>query len=148
MWVVNKSDPYVWPPRTLDGPVDDPARQERMLQAMSAFWNVAFHALFFLDADLSYDQAGWVPPPPFDARAQDAFVVPPVYSRKELLDYCEFSRSKTRGVFRDLTDEQAAAPLPEPHRYSGDPFADRLVGNLMHLQEHTAQLRQSLNQLL
>jgi hypothetical protein len=41
-----------------------------------------------------------------------------------------------------MTDEQAATPLPEAHRSSGQPHAWIIMGAVGHTIEHTAQISQ------
>ena len=99
MWEVRKTDLAVLPPRGADGEVpEDPVVQERMLQAFSAVWSVAYHALFHLDYDLGGGIEPWSPPRPFGKDDQGAFVVPRTYTRDELLtytDYCVTGRAES-----------------------------------------------------
>lgn len=143
MWEVRKTDLAVLPPRGADGEVpEDPVVQERMLQAFSAVWSVAYHALFHLDYDLGGGIEPWSPPPPFGKDDQGAFVVPRTYTRDELLTYTDYCVTGRGGILDGLTDEQAAAPLPDNHRYKGKPYAEQLIAALLHLNEHAAQVRQ------
>lgn len=49
-----------------------------------------------------------------------------------------------RQTLDGLTEEMAARPLPNAHRYHGMPFAV-IVGSLpLHVVEHAAQIRQFL----
>jgi hypothetical protein len=41
-----------------------------------------------------------------------------------------------------MTDEQATTPLPEAHRYRGQPHAWIITGAVGHTIEHAAQIRQ------
>ena len=41
-----------------------------------------------------------------------------------------------------MTDEQAATPLPEAHRYRGQPHAWIITSAVGHTIEHAAQIRQ------
>ena len=141
MWEVKKTDPWAWPPTDRDGrPFDDPTVSERNLQAMSAVWRTASHALFFVDADLSALES-WAPQAPFSPRDENAYVIPPTYSRDQLLGYVDHCRRKVNKVFGDLTDDQAAAQVHESHRHRGTPVADILIGGVVHLQLHSAQVR-------
>jgi hypothetical protein len=142
MWEVKKTDQWAWPPTDRDGrPFDDPAVRERKLQAMCAVWRMAYHALYFTDLDLSPTQADWAPPTPFSPRDEDGYVVPPTYSRDQLLGYINHCQRKADKLFGDLTDDQAAAEVDESHRSPGTPLADILVGGVVHLQLHSAQVR-------
>lgn len=90
---------------------DDPEIRERKFQAMSAVWRM------------------------------DAYVVPPTYSREELLGYVEDCRGKADTLFADLTDDQATAPLPEAHRHRGQPFGEHLLDGVTHLLRHSVEVR-------
>lgn len=139
---VKKTDQWAWPPTDRDGqPFDDPAVRERKLQAMSAVWRTASHALWFTDLDLSATEADWAPPAPFSPRDEEAYVVPPTYSRDQVFGYVDHCRRKVDKLFGDLTDDQAAAQLPEPHRNGGTSLAAILVQGVVHLQLHSAQVR-------
>jgi len=142
MWEVRKTDQWMWPPTDRDGqPFDDLEMRERKMQAMSAVWRMASHALFFTDNDLSAMQADWAPPPPFSPRDEHAYVVPHTYSLEDLLGYVDYCRQKVDALFADLADDQAAAPVPETHRYHGWPFGKLLLGGVIHLQRHSAEIR-------
>ncbi|MGH2588333.1 MAG: DinB family protein [Dehalococcoidia bacterium] len=147
LWEVRKDQPFVWPVRTVDGAYGDTADQERLLQVCSAFWNVAYHALFHLDFYLSGAVLPFAPPAPFREDEHHANVVPNrPYTRTELQDYLAYDRQKARATFATLTDEQAASPLPPDSQHAGRPFADLLLLNLLHVQEHAAHLGLFLGQ--
>ncbi|GAB3428758.1 hypothetical protein GCM10027569_72710 [Flindersiella endophytica] len=142
LYEVRKTDQWAWPPTDRDGrPFDDPAVSERKLQIHSAVWRTAAHALWFTDLDLSPTHANWAPPAPFSIGDEDAYVIPPTYTREQLLGYIDHCRLKVDKIFGDLTDEQAAAQLPEPHRNGGTSLAAIFVGGVVHLQLHSAQVR-------
>jgi hypothetical protein len=125
-------------------PFDDPAISECKLQSQSAVWRTASHTLFFTDADLSATDAGWAPPAPFSRHDEDEYVVPPTYTREQLLGYIDHCRRQADKLFAELTDEQAAAQLPESHRGAGQPLANQLVMSVGHLFWHSAQVRMFL----
>jgi DinB superfamily len=142
IYEVKKTDQWAWPPTNRDGqPFDDPAVRERKLQAMSAVWRTASHALWFTDLDLSVGDAEWAPPAPFSPGDEEGYVVPPTYSREEVFGYIDHCRRKVAELFGDLTDDRAAARLPEPHRNGGTSLAAVLVEGVVHLQLHSAQVR-------
>jgi hypothetical protein len=143
IYEVKKTDQWAWPPTDRDGqPFDDPAVRERKFRAMSAVWRTASHALWFTDFDLSNPLgADWSPPTPFSPGDEEGYVVPPTYSREEVFGYIDHCRRKVDEIFGDLTDAQAAAPLPEPHRNGGTSLAAVLVQGVVHLQLHSAQVR-------
>ncbi|MFB6725088.1 hypothetical protein ACFCV3_33225 [Kribbella sp. NPDC056345] len=72
---------------------------------------------------------------------EEAYVVPPTYSREQMFGYLDYCRGKVDVVFAELTDGQAAADLPEQHRNGGTSLAAVLVQGAMHLQLHSAQVR-------
>ena len=104
-------------------------------------WWTTAHILFFTDAELSAAKQGWVPRPPLDPHDEDPDVVPPTYSREELLAYVDHCLRKADDLFATLTDEQAEQPVAASHRHHGTPLGEMLVTGLVHLQLHTAQLR-------
>jgi hypothetical protein len=147
LWEVRKEQPFVWPVRRVDGAFGDVADQEQLLQVHSAFWNVAYHALFHIDFYLSGAVLPFDPPSPFREDEHRGNVVPNgVYTRVELQTYLAYNRQKARDTFEALTDEKAATPLPRESQHAGKPFADLLLDNLLHAQEHAAQLNLFIGQ--
>jgi hypothetical protein len=147
LWEVKKEHPYVWPVRTVDGEAGDAASQERLLQVHSAFWNIAYHALFHLDFSLSGAVLPFDPPAPFREDEHRGHVVPNrAYARAELQTYLAYGREKARTTLAGLTDEQAGQPLPRDSQHAGKPFAELLIGNLQHVQEHAAQMNHFIGQ--
>ncbi|MEQ7128667.1 DinB family protein [Actinopolymorpha sp. B11F2] len=140
MWEVSADGGPVTDP---DGrPFDDPAVSERKLRAQGAVWRTAYHALFFTDADLSAMETDWAPPAPFSPHDEDWYVVPPTYSREQLLGYVDHCRRQADKLFADLTDDQGAAQLPRWHLGAGtDSLARQLVLGVYHLPLHSAQVR-------
>jgi hypothetical protein len=59
-----------------------------------------------------------------------------------MLGYLDYCRTRVRDTLADMTDEQAATPLPEAHRSSGQPHAWIVMGAVGHTIEHAAQIRQ------
>jgi hypothetical protein len=108
----------------------------------SAPWNLAHHALYAADLDLSGAFGPWEPPPPF--RDHVSGLPSRVFTRDELLGYVEYCRERARSTLDGMTEEAAARPLPSGHRFRGVPFG-MLVGNVpLHIVEHAAQIRQFL----
>ena len=145
LWQVKREHPFVWPPRYVDGRRGSNAdERERMLQAFSAFWNVAYHALFHVDFYLSGAVLkGFEPPPPFREAEHHARTLPNrPYTRDELLGYAAHDREKARAVITSLTDEQLQRSVP---RRPGT-FADLLLSSMTHAAEHAAQLSLFLGQ--
>jgi hypothetical protein len=142
IYEVKKTDQWAWPPTDRHGQqFDDPAIRERKLQATSAVWRTVSHALWFTDLDLSATETDWAPPAPFSRGDEEAYVVPPTYSREQVFGYLDHCRRKVDKLFGDLTDDRAAAPLPHPHRNGGTSLAAVLIQGVVHLQLHSTQIR-------
>lgn len=142
LYPVDPSNPEDWIP------IDPMGRQfkdktiaDRKRRAQGAVWRTASHALFFTDADLSAMEQDWVPQPPLSPHDEDQDVVPPTYSREQLLDYVAHCLAKVDEVFADLTDDRAEETVVDSHRHPGTPVGKMLVVGLTHLQMHTAQIR-------
>jgi hypothetical protein len=129
-------------------PITDPAQRgalaQRWVERRSTPWSVAWHALEGLDYDLRGEFGPWAPPPPFTGRPhwRDLPSLPAAWSRSELLGYIEYCRARVRTTLADLTDEQAATPLPPAHRYRGQPHAWIITSAVGHTTEHASQIRQ------
>jgi hypothetical protein len=138
VWEVRRTDRHVWPiVRGMGGDLPDDAR----LQLNSAFCNVAFHVLFFLDHYLGGGLGQPQPPAPFEGEDQAGHTLPRrVYTRDELLAYLSSCRAKAESVLGNLTQER----MEQPARI-GRPFGDLLLNNLVQLTDHTAQLSIFLN---
>ena len=59
-----------------------------------------------------------------------------------MLDYIDYCRHQARNTLAGMTDEQAATPLPQAHRYSGQPHLWIITGLVVHTTEHASQIRQ------
>lgn len=110
------------------------------------FWYVVFHTLFWLDLYLSGAVEGFVPPAPFTLVELDPAGVLPerVYDRAELLAYIDHCLRKNRTVIDEMTEDQAQRLCSFP--WGEVPFAELLLDNMRHVQEHGAQLRMFLGQ--
>ena len=108
----------------------------------SAPWFLAYHALLTLDYDLSAEFEPWVPPQPFD---ENTYAFPNrMFTKAELLSYIDHCRGRVRRTLDVLTEEAAARPLPDAHRYRGMLYGV-IVGSLpLHVVEHASQIRQFL----
>jgi uncharacterized protein (TIGR03086 family) len=132
------------PLRSPDGTVDpDPEVQERLRQGGSAVWNVAYHALWHLDYDISGGFGPWAPPEPFGEQ-DGGSVVTRVFTKDELLGYVSYCRARANDVVGTLDDAAAARPLPATHRFRGMPYTQLLTGIPGHVTEHASQIRQFL----
>ena len=112
----------------------------------SQFWYVAYHTLFWLDLYLSGAVEDFVPPPPFTLDELDPAGLLPerTYSRDELLAYLEHCRRKSQATIEPLTDVQARRRCA--FTWGEINFAELLLDNLRHVQEHAAQLNLFLGQ--
>jgi len=59
-----------------------------------------------------------------------------------MLGYLDYCRTRVRDTLASMTDEQAATPLLQTHRSSGQPHAWIIIGAVGHTIEHAAQIRQ------
>ena len=107
----------------------------------SAPWFLAYHALSCLDYDLTGGFEPWEPPRPFD---EHTWGYPNrAFTRAELLGYIDHCRGRVRRALDALSEDAAARPLPEGHRYHGTPFGVLIGGIPLHVVEHASQIRQS-----
>ncbi|MEX1023120.1 MAG: DinB family protein [Dehalococcoidia bacterium] len=144
MWEV----PAPHPDRAILGvdeqPVTDPAARNELVQRHATPWGVAWHALECFDYDLNGEFGPWAPPPPFTGHPhwRDLTNLPAAWSRSEMLGYIDYCRQQARNALADMTEEQAATPLPPTHRYRGQPHARIITGMVGHTTEHASQIRQ------
>jgi DinB superfamily len=122
----------------------DPA----MKPEFSDFWYVAYHTLFWLDLYLSGKVEGFAPPAPYNLDELEPQGVLPerCYTKDELLTYLEYCRQKCHETVEQLTDERAHQACNFTGSMKGLSFAELLVDNLRHVQEHRAQLNMFLGQ--
>jgi hypothetical protein len=59
-----------------------------------------------------------------------------------MLAYVDYCRERMRDTLADMTDEKAATPLPDAHRFRGQPHAWIITGLIGHTTEHASQIRQ------
>jgi hypothetical protein len=108
----------------------------------SAPWFLGYHALMTLDYDLSAELEPWAPPQPFD---DNTWSFPNrVFTKDEVLGYVDHCRERVRRTLDALTEDAAARPIPDAHRYHGTPYGVIVGGIPMHVLEHAAQIRQFL----
>jgi len=112
----------------------------------SEFWYVAYHALFFLDYYLTLENENFMPPAPFTLSEFDPAGLLPerCYRRGELLSYLAYSRVKCQSVMANLDVAQAQQQMHFP--WGELSFAELLLDNMRHVQEHAAQLNMFLGQ--
>ncbi len=118
------------------------------IPAFSEFWYVAYHTLFWLDLYLYGSVEGFTPPPPYTLDELDPRGILPerVYTREELQSYLAHCREKCRLTLETLTDEKAHRICKFTWSKDGLPFAELLLDNMRHVQEHGAQLHMFLGQ--
>jgi hypothetical protein len=108
----------------------------------SAPWFLAYHALTTLDYDLTADFSPWRPPPPFD---DNTWSFPNrVFTKTEIRSYIDYCRDRVHATLDAFTDDAAARPLPDAHRYRGTLYGVIVGGLPMHVVEHASQIRQFL----
>jgi hypothetical protein len=129
-------------------PVTDPAARstldQRWVERRSTPWSVAWHALEVFDYDLSGEFGHWAPPPPFTGHPhwRDLASLPAAWSQPEVLGYVDYCGEQIRNALAAMTDERAARPLPQAHRYQGQPHAWLIMSIVGHTTEHASQIRQ------
>jgi hypothetical protein len=103
-------------------------------------WYVVYHTLFWLDLYLSGSLKGFAPPAPFTLDELDPAGLLPerVYSQDEMHAYLEHCREKCRLTLETLTEEKAQRPCEFP--WGKVCFAELLLDNMRHVQEHAAQI--------
>ena len=108
----------------------------------SAPWFLGYHALTTLDYDLTAEFEPWAPPRPFN---ENTYAFPDrMFTKFELVGYVDYCREKVHRTLGDLTEEMAARPLPDAHRYHGMLYGV-IVGRMpLHVVEHASQIRQFL----
>jgi hypothetical protein len=144
VWRVNKTDAWVWP---REGVTPVPERTEESIQALSAFWAVAYHCLWFLDF-YTNTGAGFESPeyvrggPEEQGMAADgaAPLAAPVFPREVLLRYLDYGRCKVRDTIAAVTDDELQALCPPWHPHRGKTLEQLLDVNLRHVREHGGDL--------
>jgi hypothetical protein len=113
---------------------------------LSEFWYLVYHTLFWLDLYLSGEIKGFMPPDPFNLDELDPSGVVPdrIYSKAEMLNYLEHNRRKCHSTINNLTDVRAVQTCRFP--WGQVTFAELILDNMRHVQEHTAQLNLILGQ--
>ncbi|MCL4869073.1 MAG: DinB family protein [Anaerolineae bacterium] len=122
---------------------DNPTREKFFLPE---YWYIVYHTLFWLDLYLTGAEEGFVPPPPFTLIEQDEDGPLPerAYTKEELLAYLAECREKCQATILALTDE--AAQQRCQFAWGEVSFAELLLYNMRHVQEHEAQLSLFLGQ--
>lgn len=104
------------------------------------FWYVTYHTLFWLDLYLSGSVEGFTPPDPFTLDELDPAGLLPErpYTKNELQHYLDHCRQKCRATLETLTEEKARQRCA--FSWIEFSFAELLLYNMRHVQEHAAQL--------
>jgi hypothetical protein len=111
----------------------------------SAFWYLGYHTLFWLELYLTGAEEGFAPPEPFAVVEMEAGeALPRTYTRAELLGYLAHCRQQCQATIETLTDADASRVCR--FAWGELPFAELLLYNLRHVQEHAAQLHMFLGQ--
>ena len=112
----------------------------------SQFWYLAYHTLFWLDLYLSGAVEGFAPPAPFTLDELDPAGLLPerTYTKDELRAYLVYVRKKCQATIEALTDETAQRRCR--FGWGEASFAELLLYNMRHVQEHAAQLNLILGQ--
>jgi hypothetical protein len=120
----------------------DPAQRSEF----SEFWYIAYHTLFWLDLYLTGSVEEFTPPAPYTLDELDPAGLLPDrrYTRDELLAYLDHDRRKCHTTIEALTDDRAQQLCKFP--WGEVIFAELLLDNMRHVQEHAAQLSLFLGQ--
>lgn len=121
------------------GELEPPAlRSETEVQAASALWRIAFHALYHCDLRLSDPDVPFQPPSPFTTDDEDYGTR--VLDREDLLAYVVHCRRKAETILTGLTSQMAAKRI---NHWNCD-FRPGLEINLGHLEEHGDQMSRAV----
>lgn len=127
----------LWRDRLWDNPSERPE--------YSQFWYLVYHALFWLDLYLSGAEEGFAPPAPFTLIEMEEDGLPErPYTKDELQAYLDYGRKKCQATIEALTGE--AAQRRCRFGWGEVSFAELLLYNMRHVQEHAAQLSLMLGQ--
>ena len=104
----------------------------------------AYHALFWLDLYLSGAVEGFAPPAPFNLDELDPAGLLPerVYTKAELQSYLDHCCEKLLTTLDTMTDEKFAVRCR--FGWGEVSFAELLLYNMRHVQDHAGQLNQIL----
>jgi len=110
------------------------------------FWYVVYHTLFWLDLYLHGSVKGFAPPAPFTLEELDPAGLLPErpYTKDELLIYLDHGREKCKAISAALTDEAARQRCR--FGWGEVSFAELLLYNMRHVQDHAGELHLILGQ--
>ena len=108
---------------------------------------MTYHTLFWVDLYLSGSVEGFTPPAPFTLDELDLTGLLPerVYTQDELQNYLLHCRKKCQLTLETMTDER----LQQSCEFSWGKviFAELLLDNMRHVQEHASQVSLILGQV-
>jgi hypothetical protein len=134
---LNACPDELWRVRLWDNSTEQPGYAE--------FWYIAYHTLFWLDLYLSGSVEGFAPPAPFTLSELDPVGFPErPYTRTELQTYLAYCRQKCQATIAALTPERTQQLCK--FGWGEVSFAELLMYNMRHVQEHGAQLSLILGQ--
>jgi hypothetical protein len=111
------------------------------------FWYMAYHALWFLDHDLSPAE-GEFTPPAFDIHNYELEIKAPpyehAYSKSDLKNYVQYCRIRAKEV-TDRLNEPGIQVIRGCQRFDAS-ATEVIVATIRHIQHHTAQLNLLLRQ--
>jgi hypothetical protein len=110
------------------------------------YWYTAYHTLFWVDLYLSGAVEGFVPPAPFNLDELDPAGLLPerVYTKAELQKYLDHCRGKLQTILEAMTDETFGKRCR--FGWGEVSYAELLLYNMRHVQEHAGQLSHILGQ--
>ncbi len=109
------------------------------------FWYLGYHTILYLDYYVS-DPDGFTPPEPFRLAELDPDEAMPerTYTKRELLDYLDYSRKKAKQLVQSLGQPGSRRRFTNEYRDYSVP--EILLYNMRHIQHGAAQLNLMLRQ--
>lgn len=122
---------------------ETPAWKER---DVVGFRYLAYHAVFWLDHNLTQPPSAMVPPAPFGLEELDPAGLLPEqpYTKDEILGYVTQCREKCRSTIFAMSDDAAREPCGLERLAISR--AELLLYSMRHVQHHTAQLQLLMRQ--
>lgn len=130
---------------------------DELLELNKRLFYTIYHTLIFLDYYMTIPPKDFSSPLPFTLKEPDEIpeealddIVPDrFYTKKELLDYLQASRTKGYNLISNLTEEKLAERFTEEEEGGKDyPFLEILMYNMRHVQHHAAQLNLMLRKAI
>jgi hypothetical protein len=111
----------------------------------SQVWYRIYHTLFWLELYLTGAEEGFAPPSPFALIEMKEDDLPErSYTKDELQNYLYYCRRKCQATIEALTDETAQRRCR--FGWGEVSFAELLLYNMRHVQEHASQVSLMLGQ--